>query len=72
VFWLLKKEGVEKADEVAKAAAQAFEQYPHWQTSTHQEQEVRRAFYKALITAGIDGVVELAQNILKMLRRAGE
>jgi type I restriction enzyme R subunit len=72
VFWLLKKEGVEKADEVAKAAAQAFEQYPHWQTSTHQEQEVRRAFYKALITAGVDGVVELAQNILKMLRRAGE
>ena len=72
VFWLLKKEGVEKADEVAKAAALCFEQYPHWQTSEHQEQEVRRAFYKALISAGVDGVVDVAQNILRMLRRANQ
>lgn len=72
VYWLLKKEGVEKADEVSKAAAKAFEQFPHWQDSSHQEQEVRKAFYKSLITAGVDGVVDVAQNILRMLRRANQ
>ena len=28
---------------------EAFRQYPHWQTSTHQEQDVRKAIYKALL-----------------------
>ncbi|MCB9924872.1 MAG: HsdR family type I site-specific deoxyribonuclease [Planctomycetaceae bacterium] len=72
VFWLLKQQGVEKADDVAKAAAEAFEQNPHWQSSSHQEQEVRKSFYKALISAGVDGVVEVAQNILKMLKGVGK
>jgi type I restriction enzyme, R subunit len=70
VYWLLKKEGVDQAETVAKAAGEAFKQYPHWQTSSHQEQEVRKSFYKALINAGVQGVVDVAQGILKMLRRA--
>ncbi len=70
VYWLLKKQGVEQADTVARAAGEAFEQYPHWQTSGRQEQEVRKSFYKALINAGVQGVVDIAQGILKMLRRA--
>ncbi|MGH7966381.1 MAG: type I restriction enzyme subunit R domain-containing protein, partial [Candidatus Binatia bacterium] len=70
VYWLLKKEGVEQADTVVKAAADAFAQYPHWQVSSHQEQEVRKSFYKALINAGVQGVVDVAQNILRMLRKA--
>ena len=55
-----------------EAAAEAFEQNPHWQSSSHQEQEVRKSFYKALISAGVDGVVEVAQNILKMLKGVGK
>ena len=55
---------------MARQAEQAFGAYPHWQTSTHHEQELRRSFYKALITAGVDGVVDVAQRILNMLRRA--
>lgn len=68
VYWMLKKEGVEAADDVATAAAEAFEQYPHWQTSGKQEQEVRKAFYKALIDAGCENVVETAQRVLRVLR----
>jgi type I restriction enzyme, R subunit len=60
VYWLLKKDGITQAEAVAKAAGEAFEQYPHWQTSSHQEQEVRKAFYKALINAGVQGVVDVA------------
>jgi type I restriction enzyme R subunit len=70
VFWMLQRQEVPKALEVAQAAAAAFEEFPHWQTSTHQEQDVRRALYKALIEAGVDGVVDVAQAMMKMLRRA--
>jgi type I site-specific restriction-modification system R (restriction) subunit len=67
VYWMLKRDGVEKAGEVARAAADAFDRHPHWRTSRHQEQDVRKAFYKALIDAGVDGVVDVAQGILRML-----
>lgn len=70
VGWYLRQNGVEKADEVAKATEEAFQQYPHWQGSDHQEQEVRKSFYKALINAGVESVVDVAQSTLKMLRRA--
>ena len=70
VLWYLKKEDVAQAEEVAQRTATAFEAYPHWQTSSHQEQQVRKALYKALIDAGADGVVELANGVLRMLRRA--
>ena len=70
VLWYLKKEDVAQAEEVARRAAAAFEAHPHWQASDHQEQEVRKALYKALIDTGADGVVELAIGVLRMLRRA--
>lgn len=71
VYWLLKQDGVAQADTVAREAEKAFAEYPHWQTSSHQDQDLRRSLYKALITAGVDSVVEVAQRILNMLRRAG-
>jgi type I restriction enzyme R subunit len=70
VFWLLERQGVPKALEVAQGVASAFEQFPHWQTSGHQKQEVRKAVYKALINADVEGVIDVANGILKMLRRA--
>ena len=59
-----------QAEEVARQASAAFAAHPHWQASSHQEQEVRKALYKALIDANADGVVELANGVLRMLRRA--
>jgi len=72
VYWLLKREGIVQADAIARTAGQAFGDYPHWHTSSHQEQEVRRVLYKALIDAGVDGVVDVAKHLLRMLRRATE
>jgi type I restriction enzyme R subunit len=69
VYWLLDREGVANAQDVAQAAAAAFAEHPHWQTSSHQEQAVRKSLYKAMIIAGIQGVVDLAQRVMKMLRR---
>lgn len=70
VYWMLKRDGVAEAQKVAQSAAQAFDEHPHWETSSHHEQGVRRSLYKALIDAKIDSVVECAQNIMRMLRRA--
>jgi type I restriction enzyme R subunit len=69
VYWLLNKEGIKQARHVAESAGKAFKENPHWQTSSHQEQEVRKSLYKAFINAGMkDAVVEIAQNIMRMLR----
>jgi type I restriction enzyme R subunit len=70
VFYVLKAEGVKDPLETARWVEKAFERYPHWQVSEHQEQDVRRALYKSLIDAGIEMVVEVATKLMKLLRRA--
>ena len=70
VFYVLKSDGVEDPLKAAQAVEAAFQQYPHWQTSEHQEQDVRRSIYKALIDAGIEAMVEVATKLMKLLRRA--
>jgi type I restriction enzyme, R subunit len=70
VFWLLKRERVAQAESVAHAVAAAFDRYPHWQRSADQEREVRKALYKALIDGNVDRVVEIADRLMTMLKRA--
>lgn len=70
IYWFLRKQKIPKADQVAADTDAAFQKYPHWQSSSHQEQEVRRCFYKSLIDAGVDNVVELAKSVLRTLKRA--
>ena len=70
VFYVLKTDGVKDPLKAAQAVEAAFQLYPHWQTSEHQEQDVRRSIYKALIDAGIEAVVEVATKLMKLLRRA--
>jgi type I restriction enzyme R subunit len=70
VFYVLKADGVKDPLKAAQAVEAAFQQHPHWQTSEHQEQDVRRAIYKSLIDAGVEAVVEVATKLMKLLRRA--
>ena len=70
VYWLLKRAGVEKAQQVAAESAIAFERHPYWRTSARHEQELRKSLYKALINAEVDGVVDIAQDLMDMLRKA--
>ena len=71
VYWFLKHEGIQQAESVARQAEIAFGECPHWQTSSHQYRQLLQSLYKALITAGVAGVTDLSQRILKMLGRAG-
>jgi type I restriction enzyme R subunit len=70
VSWFLKQEGVETAGDIARQVAAAFAEFPHWQTSSHQEADLRKSLYKALIGGGVSTVVDYAQRIMAMLRRA--
>lgn len=72
VSWKLQADGVpkEKADSVAGEVEIAFADHPHWHTSSHQEQELRKSLYKALLKGGVETVAETAQALMKMLRRA--
>ena len=53
-LFLLQRDGVEKAVEVAKEMAAAFESYPHWRTSAEQDRQLRKALYKSVLTTGTD------------------
>ena len=71
VFWYLQKDEVPKAKEIAQAGDGCVcTNTRTGRRSSHQEQELRRSLYKSLIDAGVEKVVEYAQNLMKMLRRA--
>ncbi|HZO82319.1 MAG TPA: HsdR family type I site-specific deoxyribonuclease [Candidatus Binataceae bacterium] len=69
IFWLLKRDGVAEAEEVARAGAATFGRYPHWRTAPEQEREVRASLYKALIKAKVEDVTGFVERLLAMLRR---
>ncbi|UCC31232.1 MAG: hypothetical protein JSU86_02930 [Phycisphaerales bacterium] len=70
VFHLLKRGGIADSKKVAEDAKKAFAEYPHWRASARQEQDVRRLLYKSLIDAGVEGEVDVATQLIKLLRRA--
>jgi len=70
VLWLLRKEDISNADIIAREISSAFERFPHWHRSERQERELRKSIYKALIDSGVERVVEWADRLLTMLRRA--
>jgi len=84
VFWLLEKEGIADADAIAKHTEVTFEINPHWRTSSAQERDVRKDFYKVLLlsrakakpqvraTPDIEGLNALVERIMRIARRAGE
>lgn len=69
VFWLLKREGVAEAEAVARQAAKAFSQFPHWERSSEQERGLRVALFKALLEAEVERVADFAERIMRMLGR---
>jgi len=70
VFYVLKLDGVHDPLRAAQTIERAFAQFPHWQVSEAQEREVRKSIFKALIDAGVEAVAEVADKLLKLLRRA--
>lgn len=74
VEWWLRTRQVEaeRARHIAGELETAFHNYPHWSNSASQERELRKQLYKVLLDNRVDTVVEWADQILTLLRRAAE
>lgn len=48
VYWILKNEGFEKAQEMANEVNKVLEKWPHIHTSTEHEREVRKRLYAVI------------------------
>ena len=74
IYWLLKSE-IKDAERVARATVEAFERYPHWQTSEEQERKLKIELNRILIKeGGLDArrAAELTkEKIIKSLRVIG-
>jgi type I restriction enzyme R subunit len=73
-WWLRVQQGLEaqQAKAIAQRLDPVFRKHPHWAISAHQERELRKDLYKALLEGGVpqSAVVSWANVILDLLRRA--
>lgn len=69
VYWILKKEEIENADELAVQIDGAFNQNPHWRENAKEARELTANLYKILLKAmDKDKAVRLVDKILKIGR----
>ena len=69
VYWILKKEEIENADELAVQIDGAFSQNPDWRVNAKEARELTAHLYKILLkTIDKDKAVALVDKILKIGR----
>ncbi len=49
MYWLLKQEGFDEPEEIAREVETAFEQCPHWRISPQQERDMKWALVRILV-----------------------
>jgi type I restriction enzyme R subunit len=60
VFWILRREGVAKPEDVANEMTEILKKYPHWAKSERHERDVKQALYGSLVKGGISDAARLA------------
>jgi type I restriction enzyme R subunit len=69
VYWILKKEEIENADELAVQIDGAFSQNPYWRENAKEARELTASLYKILLKVmDKDKAVALVDKILKIGR----
>ncbi len=73
-WWARVQRGMppEAAERLASSVEPVFRTFPHWATSRHQERELRKKLYKALMDAGVEDVVSWADAVLTLLRKVAQ
>jgi type I restriction enzyme R subunit len=72
VYWLLKEENIDKAENIANNTKALFKAYPYWKTSEAQERELRQELYGCLLTSGaVDAsrVPAIVNKIIDVLKK---
>ncbi|GAB6275301.1 MAG: hypothetical protein STSR0004_21660 [Peptococcaceae bacterium] len=72
VYWLLKRQKVKSAETAAQKMARAFELNPYWRSSETQERQIRRELYKNLKATAVENIKTLVDQILTLLKGAGQ
>jgi type I restriction enzyme R subunit len=67
-YWLLRKMGVGKPEDVAVEMGKSFEAFPHWKISEAHERKVRQSLYRNLVQSGISEASKLAEMCGKIMR----
>jgi type I restriction enzyme R subunit len=72
VYWILKDEKIENAQEMATSMKEAFAIYPHWMTSGEYERKLKQEILKILTKKKISAKksVQIAKKILTVLKGA--
>jgi type I restriction enzyme R subunit len=69
VYWILKKEEIQNADELAVQIEEAFKQSPNWKDNAKEARELTAGLYKILLKCmDKDKAVALVDKILKIGR----
>jgi len=80
VYWLLNRQGLKKAEKIAREMETTFEEYPHFRVSAAQERDVRKALYGVLLkewvkaktrSGGTKETAELTTLVEQLMRVAG-
>jgi len=72
VYWTLRTEGLNNAENVAKDTNEVFGEYPYWKNNSEQERKLKGELYKILIKNKVlmKKAVEIGSKILNDLKRA--
>jgi type I restriction enzyme R subunit len=68
VYWLARKDGAPRPEDIAIHMSAFFDKYPHWKVSEEQERKVRRELYKAVMPSGIPNSPEFVMKVLRILK----
>jgi len=69
VYWILKKEEIKNADDLAEHIEEVFKQSPHWRENAKEARELTAGLYKILLKCmDKDKAVTLVDKILKIGR----
>ena len=84
VYWLLNRQGLKQAEEIARDTEIAFDKYPYWRVSAAQERDIRRELYRVLLKEWAKEKKEgrrarstkelptLVEQLMRVAGRAGE
>ena len=71
-YWILRKEGINDAENIAKNLKETFDKYPYWRKSEEQERKIKQELYKIFTknTVNVKKAVEIVTKLLKILKES--
>lgn len=72
VYWVLRNDGIQEAENIARDTDEIFGKYPYWRSSSEQERKVKQEIYKILTKnkLPVKRAVEVGTKLVDVLKRA--